>query len=322
MKNKILIIGKIPPPIGGVSIHIQRLLKEFENDSIKVELLDYSKEKNIFVVISKIRRCKIIHIHLSRKLHRLIFILFFRILFKKVVVTFHGKYTFDNKFDVWSLKFSSASIVLNELSYNNALKHQLNSVYLIGAFIPPPISTVMSLKDHTKKVLDTFKSKYEHVFCTNAWNIVYDSDGEEIYGGSILFELFEKINNKGLIFSDPEGKYSKYLLEKYGYIPNNIHFITYRHDFVEVIIKANAYIRSTTTDGDSLSVNEALFLKKDVIASNVVDRPRGCILYESIKDLYEVVNNFDKYSGMYSEFVFRDNVLDLSKLYLKLYDVE
>lgn len=314
----VLQFGKIPPPIGGISIHVQRLLKEFENDSINLELLDYSKNKNILEIIGMIWRCNIVHIHLSRKLHRLLFIFFFRLLFKKVVVTFHGKCTFDNKFDVWSLKFSSASIVLNELSYKNALKHQLDSIYLIGAFIPPPISTVMSLKSHTKKILDTFKSKYDHVFCTNAWSVVFDSDGEEIYGGSILFELFEKINNKGLIFSDPEGKYSKYLFKKYGYIPNNIHFITYRHDFVEVIIKTNAYIRSTTTDGDSLSVNEALFLKKDVIASNVVDRPRGCILYEKIDELENLIVSFEQIKGYYHKYSSIDNVVELRKLYLEI----
>jgi hypothetical protein len=34
-------------------------------------------------------------------------------------------------------------------------------------------------------------------------------------------------------------------------------------------------LRITTTDGDALSVKEALFLNKQVIATDVVDRPVG-----------------------------------------------
>lgn len=38
-KAQILIIGKIPPPIGGVTIHIQRLIQCLQNNDIEYQYL-------------------------------------------------------------------------------------------------------------------------------------------------------------------------------------------------------------------------------------------------------------------------------------------
>lgn len=38
-------------------------------------------------------------------------------------------------------------------------------------------------------------------------------------------------------------------------------------------------LRPTATDGDALSVKEGLYLKKKVIATDIVDRPDGVVLF-------------------------------------------
>lgn len=314
----ILQIGKVPPPIGGISIHVQRLLKEFENDSINLELLDYSKNKNILEIIGMIWRCNIVHIHLSRKLHRLLFIFFFKLLLKKVIVTFHGEFDFKNKYDYLSLKYANIIIVLNKISYENAINIRSDSVHLIGAFIPPQTKKSNSLKQETKIVIEKFKSHYNNVFCTNAWNVVFDKDKREIYNGSLLVELFDKLKTSALLFSDPVGNYSNFLKNKYGNLPENIHFINYQHDFIDVINYVDAFIRPTTTDGDSLSVHEALYYNKDVIVSDVVDRPTGCILYHDIVELENKIKNFDQYKGHFKNYSSKDNIFELRKLYLEI----
>ena len=40
------------------------------------------------------------------------------------------------------------------------------------------------------------------------------------------------------------------------------------------------FIRNTSKDGDSLSVKEALFLKKRVLCTDVVERPGGVQLFK------------------------------------------
>ena len=106
-------------------------------------------------------------------------------------------------------------------------------------------------------------------------------------------------------------------MKKHGFLPDNIFFITYSHDFFEVINLTDALLRATTMDGDSLSINEALYFNKDVITSNVVDRPNGCILYKSTDDLVKVINNFGIFKGEFKKYTYINNASCLKALYLK-----
>ena len=55
-------------------------------------------------------------------------------------------------------------------------------------------------------------------------------------------------------------------------------------DVIQILKQTECLIRFTTTDGDSISVREALFLNKSVIASNVVERPVGVTTVNLNKD--------------------------------------
>ena len=288
----ILQFAKLPPPIGGISIHAKRLLESLEKLSIEADILDYSKKKKVINIIKKIYKSDVVHIHLSRKLHRLLFIIIFKIIGKKVITTFHGRYTFDNKYDRISLKLSNRSIVLNKFSFDNSTNF-VNRTTLIGAFIPPLFIDKVSIKNETEQYIEKLKNKYGNVFCTNAWNVSFDENNSEIYNGSLLVDIFSKTSNSALVFSDPVGNYKSYLLKKYKQLPKNIFFITYSHDFIDIIKMTSALIRATTTDGDSLSVREALYFSKNVITSNVVDRPNGCIIYKTNEELESIINNYD-----------------------------
>ena len=195
MKNRVLQFAKIPPPIGGVTIHVKRLVEtinKFQSSNL-VDILDYSREKNLKIIFLKIYKAKIIHIHLSRQSHRLFFIIFFKVLLKKVVVTFHGKKDFSNKFDYLSLIFSSWAIVLNKDTYEKAIKIT-KSINLIGAFIPPTDEIVAStINPSTLVEIEKLKRNYKYLFSTNAFNVVFDDNNEEIYGGSLIIKIFSEL---------------------------------------------------------------------------------------------------------------------------------
>ena len=55
------------------------------------------------------------------------------------------------------------------------------------------------------------------------------------------------------------------------------------HPFVEILKVSDCLIRNTTTDGDSLSIKEALYFGKKVLASNCVSRPEEVQLIKSSK---------------------------------------
>ncbi|ATP57957.1 hypothetical protein CPT03_16555 [Pedobacter ginsengisoli] len=194
-----------------------------------------------------------------------------------------------------TLKFSSCNLVLNDYSYRNALKkiNSRNKVQLISAFIPP-MESEYELSNKINELLCLKINEKDIIACTNAHNYVLDENGNDLYGIDFLLNIFVTIPNSCLLISDPSGK----LKEQYSAFASsdNILFISEPHSFVEIIKKSNVFIRATTSDGDSLSVKEALYLNTKVIASDCVDRPEGCFIYvnsskESFLDcLYENKN--------------------------------
>ncbi|MEO8109972.1 MAG: hypothetical protein ABI594_08075 [Ginsengibacter sp.] len=311
----ILQFAKIPPPIGGISIHVKRLLDSLEKEPrIKAEVLDYSKEKNLFDILRKIFNSKIIHIHLSKKKHRLFMVCLFKVLFKKVIVTYHGKYDFENNLDILSLRLCDAAIVLNQFSYNHALKKlaKHNKIYQIGAFIPPQENSITPLIFTLKERIVLLKKKCEIIFSANASGYVLDSFGKEIYMGSELLNFFGDNKNLGLIFSDPSGAYANFFIENNIEVPGNVLIINESHDFVNVLKYSDALIRATTMDGDSLSVKEALYYGLPVFASDVVDRPDGVILFS---ELYELSNKLNALKNPLPKVLPENNYNAILKLY-------
>ena len=70
-------------------------------------------------------------------------------------------------------------------------------------------------------------------------------------------------------------------------IQDNYLLINENLSFVRLIEQSDIVLRLTNTDGDALTVREALYLGTTVIASDVVQRPEGTILFNSrdINDL-------------------------------------
>ncbi|MDD2493734.1 MAG: hypothetical protein PHE29_00925 [Tissierellia bacterium] len=279
--KRLLILGKIPPPIGGVTIHVQRLLFSLKN-KIEYDFLKLNF-KNLLKIPLVIIHYKTVHLHSSNPWVRLYIVLISRLFAVKLVSTIHGnlgRFSSDlkNQIDLVSIQLSYKPILLNENSLNIARTKNKRSE-LISAFIPPDLDQEFLPEIVLQNILD-FKKKSKVLFCTNAYNLSYDKNSVEIYG---IFELIEAFRNKpefGLVFSDPSGVYSKTFNSKFIKIPNNVLIINIAHSFYKVMQVCDASIRNTTTDGDSLSVKESLYLKRYTFATDAVNRPPGCILYK------------------------------------------
>jgi glycosyltransferase involved in cell wall biosynthesis len=277
--KKLLIIGKIPPPIGGVTIHTSRLLDHLDFEKIEHNFYD-NYSFNISTFIYSIWKAKIAHIHLDNPFFLFIFSLLCRILNTYSIITIHGKIFRYRKifsfFEWLSIRFSNKVILLNDYSFEIAIKINSNSMRM-SAFIPP-IQTIPLDPDLQKKIQEV-KAYTSFVFCTNAYSLAYDKNGKEIYGIFELIDFFLKNNHLALVISDPKGDYYTNFLNKGVKVSDNIKFLLGNHPFVEVVKVSDCVIRNTTTDGDSLSVNEALYFGKKVIATNCVNRPEGVIVY-------------------------------------------
>jgi len=319
-QKSILIIGKIPPPIGGVSIHIERLLYCLKQDGLPYDCVSL-KLNSFRTFISKYRKSKIVHLHISNVYLRTFLTMLSYATNKKHINTYHGNLGNKNKvknyFDKISVRFSAYPVVLNENAKEFARKHN-NDTILISAFIPPPFEDVLS--ESIKMNLELLRKEYKPIFCTNAFGVKYDDSGNEIYGITELINIFSDINDKALIISDPSGSYNNYLKKKAIELPKNIFLISEPHSFIEILKLSDCYIRNTTTDGDSLSVREGLFLKKPVIATNCVQRPNGVILAEvnNPADLYHKIDRLEIQDHLTEDNSVSNGYIALKQLYQTL----
>lgn len=299
--GNLLIIGAIPPPVGGVAIHIKRLLHNLKKNKIPFKFVDL-KKAHFFKITIALFVANQIHLHTSNVMLRFYISIFCVIFRKKLIITYHGNlYRFNrlrNFLDICSVKWAYQPILINKTSYLQALKLNSRSK-LVSAFLPPFEEN--KFDEETQNKINLLRKSYKFIFSTNAFNRSLDKDKMEIYQISELVKLFNQLEDQALIISDPSSAYQKYFSERGVLLNKNILLIPFIHDFISVIKASDCLIRYTTTDGDSLSVQEALYYKKMVIATNVVDRPDNVILIDfNIKSLSKAITNFTITDNIYN----------------------
>ena len=229
--GRVLIIGTRPPPIGGVTIHVERLLWVLSKSSFSVRFLPINIKKVFFANFFRdLVWCDFIHLHTSNPYVRLIVSVFCRLLRIRLISTIHGSLGrfrgLRNWVDLKSVKWTEFPLVLNRQSFEIACRLNRNS-RLISAFLPPTEENPLPIRIE-EEILE-LKSRYMRVWSTNAYNLSFDVEGREIYGISDLIEVFRENSNLGLTISDPTRNYLKYLNSLQTEIPKNVLFITEEH---------------------------------------------------------------------------------------------
>jgi hypothetical protein len=278
--NKLLIIGKTPPPIGGVTIHVKRLLDGLKVNGFNFRYLPLTPIK-LLTLCFILPRYSVLHLHTSSIIVQRYISVLCKITSTKCIITFHGDLNRFAEKDLKKvekvLKTIDIPIVLNKGSFNIAKGLNTNTIK-ISSFIPP--FETEELSGAIKKLIYSIKEKYKHLYVTNAYGLTYDKYNNEIYG---IFDLINHFNNKAddaLVVSDPSSQYLNYIVENKIKINDNIFFINEHHSFYELLKHADASIRNTSTDGDSISLRESLHLKKVTFATDIVSRPSGTRLYK------------------------------------------
>jgi hypothetical protein len=114
--------------------------------------------------------------------------------------------------------------------------------------------------------------------------------GEDLYGLDLLIEAFtrpEILRAHALLFMVASMRFGA---ERYAAMQREVvkrglapavHIVGLNAPFAGVIKAADIVVRASNTDGDALSVREALWYGKRVLASDCVQRPEGCELFRS-----------------------------------------
>jgi hypothetical protein len=317
-----MIIGSTPPPIGGVTIYVKRLIENLTKNNQDFYFLKLTL-KNLILSIYRMKRCSVVHLVASHPFVRLYYSILCKILRKKLIVTYTdniGEFSnsFYNLINSFSIRLTYVPTVLNNDSYKTAKK--LNSkTRLISSFIPPCIDD--NNMDALKEYFGGFLFEHKYIFCTNAYSYCIDKSGNELYGIISLISIFNTIPDLGLIISDPSGAYNDYVYRNNIKIGSNIRILSAnKFSFVDIIKLSHCSIRATTTDGDSLSIKETIYLNKDVICSDCVSRPSQCLLYTTndYSSLYNKVLNYKPSIIDTEQSTIQDGFIQIFQIYKEL----
>ena len=274
--NPVLIIGPSLQKhgIGGVTIHVQRLLDYMAKIEFPFTFLDY-KKTGLPQLIKAIRSIDVVHLH---PLDQFLLVFICNLYERKCIVTVHGNYGrfgwFKNLLVKESIKNASVPIVVNEKSFDICKHFNKNTEY-ISAFIPPQKDEF--LQEEIVNRVNELNAHGRSIVSTNAYNVAFDKRGNDIYGIDFLVQFFRSSANMSLVVSDPSGNYKKRYQD---YQSESIVFIDYPHPYFELLKRVDFFVRNTSTDGDALSVREALYLGVPSLCSDIVDRPKGVRLFK------------------------------------------
>ncbi len=301
-KNNILIAGPLPPPAGGISIHIERLHHLLSAD-FNVDLIDESPQQkqglfnirsgNVFGYLKKMKQCELVFIHSGNRLFKKIHILTALLLRKKILLTLHGYGHKRNGIMRWydSFLFNKAHgiILVNEGIFQ---KLHLNKAIckVRHAFLPPVMENEPVLPPQIKDFIGEARSKQKTIICGNASRL--DTfNNQDLYGLDMFVTLAQALQQNNcqaaFIFNVSaldagKDRFDKALKEIQAHgLEQDFLLLNEKISFSRLIESSDIMLRPTNTDGDSLSIREGLFLEKKVITSDAVSRPEGCILFKT-----------------------------------------
>jgi glycosyltransferase involved in cell wall biosynthesis len=307
--KRILLVSPLPPYIGGVSVSVQRLYDHLVQNGYKVDVFNTQIENRKYnykalkfvrylglpLLLVFRRRYDIIHFHVSNVIPKL-YVTIWRHFFPKrvkFIITIHGqvKNAFRSSLGFLSLKGFDRIICVKKGDRSNLPAEYQDRTVEIPAFIPPVISD--DYKPEFPDGLEEFLNRDSFKMLLNGF-IILTGSYYDLYGFKDSIQLLGKLRGKNknadliliVLGSDSYRQSFKYLKElkelvRFNNLESNVFWIEGSTMALWPLLKrVNVLLRPTKTDGDAMSVRESLFLNVPVVASNVVPRPEGSIVYD------------------------------------------
>lgn len=343
VKKNILFMGPYSA-VGGVSVHIKRLsillAEKYAVSFVDESPLEYSKgevfnirSKNIVQYLKLVNNADVIHIHSGVSVLRIFHILTAFFFGKKSIVSYHTIYNLPSKNAIFInrlfLPFTNKVICVTE-EINNILRPKKSVV--LPAFVPPLIEKEPELPATLVEVIE--KIKRNKLIVSNAFRLDLHQE-TDLYGMDLLLDVARKIRSEGLKYkiifivadrNDESGLFKKYTeIIKSENLENEIALLPNPISFVRLMQRSDIVIRATASDGDALTVREALFLNKPIIASDVTARPEGTILFKNrnSEDLFQKIKETleDSINNTFaSEVIFEKDNSYYLKIYSEIYE--
>jgi len=332
--KRIAIFGITPPPLGGVSVHIQRVAAKFkkQNNTVfhfKTEfrgrrflLLPYLVKAAIFLLIKKVDTIYYHSMSMPNSATEICFLAWAKkwLGYKLILIEHNCRHMYKRKknciekFNI-AIKKIDKMIFIGESTYKSYKEKNvyIPKNYIVeSAYLHPILSREKEIVKNYPKTLKKFINDQRPLLIANASQLVMYNN-QDLYGLDKCITILPKLKklypNVGLLFGlSTIGNYDhlkklQQMILNFG-IQQNSYFLLDNHELWPLIKNADLFLRPTQVDGKSVSISEALWLETPVIASNVCSRNSRVTLFDINKNddfLSKIKNELKKNENLYQK---------------------
>lgn len=294
--------------MGGVSVHVSRLTALLRQLGYKVEVSKAFSRKNALWGVLTIcyevltKSFSILHVH-TPSMHYLRTCYVLKILFPsyKLYLTLHNPRLFSERavpvdFLRKFFKKLDALIVVGEHVLDDLTQHEIEvggQIFVQNAFIEPDESEEAQIMKLYRDDLLRFIDERSPVILACASRLNFYK-GDDIYGVdmciTLMAQLVRKYPNAGLVFALANKQMNQaYLRENIDRIrdlglQDSICFVHGHKPIWPLFKRVDLHVRPTNTDGDAISLREALHFNCPSVASDCVPRPPGVVCFRTRND--------------------------------------
>jgi glycosyltransferase involved in cell wall biosynthesis len=348
------IVGAVPPPYGGVTVHLLRALERFRSLGIAWNFYDTrgrsDKARNIFPggrtarwLVRFLLTCeeRVVHLHASRPDALICSAPLLASRRRRLILTLHNenlRRAYERSGPAkraayrFGLRLATRIVCVNPgvMDWLQDLKVPPARLLCIPAFIPPSASELS--ESNLPREAAGFLSKYNPIVGSHGW-FGYFVNGHHVYSFDLLGTLLQRLlathptaGMYTVVSSTYEENHRSEILEwrKRQGLDQRWLILETPFSAASVFKKSDVFVRPTVTEGDSVSVRECLALGTPVIASDCVPRPEGCVLFRTrdaddlVASTTEVLENLPFYRRRCAEAAVHDASLPLADLYQEL----
>jgi len=290
-----VVMARLPPPLGGVSVFSKRKIMQLVRQGCIVTVVDFSSRVWPLRLISCAwfrRRSR----YLVQTIRPGILVLLFLLGLMSRVSLYdhnHSRHLKPGTFRYGLFSFFARRareiVVVHEHLISFHQKMGVTAIRVESPFIPPDESEEESiLATYPHWVLEYVSGDEGPCILNSASNLAISRNGEDLYGVYETLKLIKRLRENGvparLLFACPlydAARLSDAALQLIEELQtqNAVRFLHGQKEIWPLFKRVRGFLRTTATDGESVSVLEALYFSCPVVASDVVPRPTGVITY-------------------------------------------
>jgi glycosyltransferase involved in cell wall biosynthesis len=313
---KIAVLGPCPPPLGGVSVHIQRVIDVLRRQKNQVYHFDTTVEyryRYFPYYLARLaywlfeHRPHVVHYHtlyLSNNLAEIkLLVRLKKILGYTLTFVEHDcrhmyerSVRFKNTYNC-ILQSVDHLVLIGSLTYKSYKDAQFmlpQSTSVEAAFLPPNEKTESCILATYPTSLHAFVYNHSPLILGNAFQLSH-VQGRDLYGVDLCLQMLAEIvldyPRVGFILALAQIGDVHYFRQLCFFahkmhIADKIYILSNQKELWPLMKKVDLFVRPTRSDGASVSVQEALYFGVPAVVSDVCVRPARAILFENqnVKD--------------------------------------